>query len=84
MKRFLLFSGEDYYAAGGAEDIIGAFNTEKEAKDAAGELPTGNPITDPWWHILDLETLTCIDARPGSYCGGLEVGMVVPIVELDD
>ena len=34
MKRYLLFSGEDYYPSGGAYDFIGSFESIEDAVNA--------------------------------------------------
>lgn len=49
MKRFLLFSGATYYPGGGTDDLVGAFDTVDEAKDA------WNTLHD-WASILDTQT----------------------------
>jgi hypothetical protein len=50
MKRYLLFAGPNYYPAGGADDLIGDFDTMvlvvKEIRD----------IRADWWNVLDTET----------------------------
>lgn len=54
--RYLLFSGERYYPAGGAGDLYGAFATLEEAQAAAKKTRYD------WWHIFDLKTLKTIEA----------------------
>jgi len=48
LKRFLLFVGEDYYAAGGWYDFRGSYSTYAEAQLAV-------PNSRQWCHIVDLE-----------------------------
>ena len=50
-KRFLLFSGANYYPVGGWDDFKGAFDTVKEATDE------GYRKGDDWFHVVDRETL---------------------------
>lgn len=53
MKRFLLFSGQTYYAQGGAWDFDNSFDTLDEAR-AEGKRMEGEYTVD-WWHIFDAE-----------------------------
>lgn len=55
MKRFLLFAGEDYYPQGGANDLIGAFDSVDEAK--AAHDPNKFNYDGGWANILDVGTL---------------------------
>lgn len=52
MKRYLLFTGYNYYPSGGWDDFNSAWDTLEEAKDA-GEV-TVNTGAD-WAHIVDIE-----------------------------
>ena len=52
MKRYLLFSGDVYYPAGGWDDLVDTFDTEKEAHEFGRELYKRN---NNWFHIVDLE-----------------------------
>lgn len=61
MTGFVLFAGEDYYARGGADDMIGCYETVNEAMAAyqARMKPSvRNPnlmrFPDDWAHILDV------------------------------
>lgn len=49
MKRFLLFSGDEFYAGGGAFDLEGDFD-DLEAAVLAAEDEDAD-----WWHVYDLE-----------------------------
>ena len=60
MKRYLLFSGSDYYPAGGWDDFINSFNTLIEAR-AAGEESNKEDKDWKWFHIVDLKTGRRID-----------------------
>ena len=53
-KRFLAFTGENYYPCGGWNDFCGSFDSLDEAKTAT--RPTG-ALNDyrEWAHIVDLE-----------------------------
>ena len=48
MKRFLLFSGWNYYPSGGVDDFNGSFDTKEEAIRAAGKLEVWD-----WAQIYD-------------------------------
>lgn len=52
MKRFLLFAGDKYYAAGGANDHQGSYDDLYEAI-AAGQKELADRTAD-WWHVWDL------------------------------
>lgn len=54
MKRFLLFfSGQTYYAAGGAFDFDKPFDTLEEAEAEAKSAVDANKVD--WWHVYDSE-----------------------------
>lgn len=54
-SRYLLFSGETYYARGGWHDGATRFNT-LEAACETGEQRIAEPCSHDWWHVVDLET----------------------------
>jgi hypothetical protein len=54
MKRFLLFSGDEYYPCGGMNDFKGDYDTLDEAKDALIKIALDGDAD--WGHIYD--TLT--------------------------
>jgi hypothetical protein len=55
LKRFLLFTGSQYYARGGWSDFKSSFDTFEEAlKEAA------NTNCD-WWHIVNSTTRSVVD-----------------------
>lgn len=58
MKRYLLFSGEDYYPNGGWYDYQGIFDTIQEAK---------NGHTQGWAHIVDTETNCVVSVLRKEY-----------------
>jgi len=60
MKRFLLFSGQTYYAAGGAFDFDKPFDTIAEAESEAKRM--AEAFTVDWWHVYDSEE-RCIVAQ---------------------
>lgn len=66
MKRFLAFSGESYYAAGGWDDFCGAFDLLDDAEKAATSASYG---TGTWWHVVDTETLEIVKGGGFSYAG---------------
>ncbi len=51
MKRFLVFSGYDYYPCGGWDDFLGDFDSIGEARAAAAKEP---PVY--WTHVVDLQS----------------------------
>lgn len=50
MKRYAVFSGENYYPCGGWSDFQGTFDTIEEARS---HIATQK---DQWWQIVDLQT----------------------------
>lgn len=51
MKRFLLFSGYNYYPNGGWLDLKGSYDTIEEVNDAIVTNPS-----DDWYQIVDTTT----------------------------
>jgi hypothetical protein len=51
VKRYLLFTYEDYYPAGGWRDFSGSFDTPEEAMTEALKISAGNA------DLVDRETL---------------------------
>lgn len=51
MKRYLLFSGNTYYASGGWKDYKSDHETQEEAE------AFGKNSEDDWWHVVDIETM---------------------------
>lgn len=68
MKRYILFGGDHYYAAGGWQDFRGDFGDAEEAKADAARLADSDKDID-WWHIIDLETGKFVAAHSWSYAG---------------
>ena len=60
MKRFLLFSGSNYYPRGGWSDFRGSYDTCEEALAA----PRSESVD--WWQVVDTETEVAIDYWTGS------------------
>lgn len=50
-KRFLVFTGDYYYPAGGWEDLQGSYDTIEEAVTALNQI-----LSNDWSYIIDLET----------------------------
>ena len=46
-----LFGGQQYYAAGGVNDLLGIYPSLASAKAAATEAMQSERIE--WWHIVD-------------------------------
>lgn len=51
--NYLLFGGEIWYANGGANDFIGAFESEQTAVDKGRAQQEDGGIE--WWHIYSLK-----------------------------
>lgn len=60
MKRFLLFSGSNYYPMGGWYDLKGLFMTLESATRAASKYKDND-----WWHIVDADTLMIVATEKG-------------------
>lgn len=56
MKKYGLFGGKRYYAAGGMNDFIGYCDTVLEAVNK-GTLALENDYSMGWYHVYDMETL---------------------------
>lgn len=60
MNRYAVFAGDDYYPAGGWNDLAEDFATLAEAeayvKDWLIAVQWGEDIRQHWWHIVDLST----------------------------
>ena len=54
---FLLFMGDTYYPAGGADDLVGLYDTLGAALDAAQRQAAAETYAAPyaWAHVLDLK-----------------------------
>jgi hypothetical protein len=50
VKRYLVFSGDNYYPSGGGDDFKFAYDDLEEAKKKAEELHTP---THKWAHVFD-------------------------------
>ena len=57
MKRFLLFTGDDYYPEGGWGDFGGDFDTIEEIKR------TEQYIVDDWNEIVDTKTMLVVKEK---------------------
>lgn len=53
MKRYLLFHGDTYYAAGGWRDFVNDYD-ELEVAEVAGKKLAEDSFT--WYHVVDLTT----------------------------
>jgi len=54
MKRYLLFTGNDYYPEGGWGDFGGDFDTIEEIKH------TEKYMVEDWYQIVDTETMLLV------------------------
>lgn len=66
-KRYLVFSGDTFYAIGGAKDYVGSFDSFSSAILAGGERLKDND--DDWFNILD-NTTGIIKYSNGEELGG--------------
>lgn len=57
MKRFLLFSGDDYYPCGGVEDFVKGFESPEAIEQHLRDLDKVNKKPD-WSNVLDIKTGT--------------------------
>lgn len=55
--KYFLFAGNDYYPTGGINDLIGKYNSYREAL----EIPISNCKEFDWWHVTD-ENMNMIDS----------------------
>ena len=63
---FLLFSGEDYYPNGGAEDFLGKYDSIDAAIDAHD--PACYKFNGGWAHVFNLDTLKIVKCfRRGTW-----------------
>ena len=53
---YLLFTGNDFYPMGGANDLIGRFETINEAIEHHDK----KEFSGRWAHILNLDTLSVV------------------------
>lgn len=56
MKRFILFSGDDYYPNGGMKDMTGSYDTLDQAIAAFNEVDENGwrVAGQDWMHVLDI------------------------------
>jgi hypothetical protein len=59
-KRFLLFTGDDYYPCGGTGDFKGSFDTLLEVSEYLA-TPKDNGRDFDWYNVLDTETGAIIE-----------------------
>jgi hypothetical protein len=69
VHRYLVFTGNSYYAQGGWNDCIGSYEDLEEAKGAA--LARVDEELQDWAQVVDTTTLKIVAAREGAYCGKL-------------
>lgn len=76
MKRFWVFSGPIYYAAGGWQDFIGdaddvAAAIEVARKEIGGSWAEPEDLAaDYWWHVVDGTTFRIIAGSERQAHGG--------------
>ena len=58
-KRFLVFSGMQYYPSGGMDDFSGSFDSIEEARESL-KKDLATPFAD-WGHIYDQEERERVD-----------------------
>jgi hypothetical protein len=68
MKGFLLFAGELCYPEGGANDLVGRYNSRYDAEDALAEV-FGENLPE-WAHVFDCDENEIISRfRKGKWEG---------------
>lgn len=70
MKRFLVFAGLNFYAAGGWLDFFKDFDDPEKAKKFAKKKAKEYN----WAHVVDTETMEILkeDSVEGEYCGSFK------------
>ena len=58
MARYLLFSGEEYYAEGGMKDFVKGFDNKAELMKFLIEKP--GEYGGDWWHVADVVKCTIV------------------------
>lgn len=66
MKRYWLFGGEVYYAAGGMYDFMASFDTKEEAVLEASKHVASSTIQ--WWHVYDTQTQVYTATHSSAHC----------------
>lgn len=69
MKRFLLFGGGNYYAAGTFSDFIDSFDSRDEAKKAGSIMRGDLNSSLEWYQVFDCEKRVLIEAVGYPYSG---------------
>jgi len=63
--RYLLFSGEQFYAVGGMNDLIGSYDSINDIECKIAEI-----CDNEWWHVWDNEEQKIIfesEIKPYGY-----------------
>lgn len=55
MRRYMLFSGDNYYPNGGMDDFISSYTFLDDAKIKARALVNTDVGSGKWAHIFDLK-----------------------------
>lgn len=58
--RYILFSGENYYAKGGWHDSPKPFHRLEDAMDEGRDRVKNNDYDHDWWHVVDVTTLEIV------------------------
>lgn len=61
LKRYLVFGGNEYYPAGGWDDLKNSFDTDGEAESYCHAAYVNGNIT--WWMVIDLTTGDKVSSR---------------------
>jgi len=61
MKRYLLFSGYEYYPSGGWGDFIGDYNTVEEARNIYKKKTKNSYYV--WYHIIDTHNMEEVEGN---------------------
>lgn len=68
MKRYWLFAGDSYYAAGGMTDFVKSFDSPEKAKQRA-EKELNSEYPPDWWQIFDSKIGKMVYFKDGEYTG---------------
>ena len=56
---FALFAGENFYPAGGWQDLVGVYHSVEDARQS---LQAIEESSRQWWQIVDLDTALMVES----------------------
>lgn len=85
-KRFILFTGADYYPGGGMKDFVGFFESAELADAEALRQVKEGWLTKGycWWHVFDLLECKVVSSTERFFEEGLSVPETAKIWSNDD